>query len=133
MGQNLPKKIESAKLRALRSHVPACHACSRASVSCVLTCSLVNVTCSRANVPCALMCQRALRAYVVIFGTFSLSFLWEIKFIWKVYTTSRNVLQTFALRIQYIYIYIAPYTVCSQPIKALQKSLLICCILIPKQ
>ena len=49
---------ESAKLRALRAHVPTCFACLRANVPRVLTCS-------RANMPCVLTCQRALRAYVL--------------------------------------------------------------------
>ena len=44
--------IESAKLRALRAHVPTCFACLR-------------VTCSCANVFCVLTCLAALRAYVL--------------------------------------------------------------------
>ena len=58
--------LESAKLRALRGHVPTslaclhaqvstCLACLRASVSCLLTCSCPNVlcvpSCSCSNVP----------------------------------------------------------------------------------
>ena len=53
------RKNESAKLRALRAHVPTCLACLRVQVpkSFVLTYSLVNVF-------CVLACQRALCAYV---------------------------------------------------------------------
>ena len=37
------EKFESAKLRALRAHVPTCLACLRAQVPCVLSCSRANV------------------------------------------------------------------------------------------
>ena len=47
--------VESAKLRALRAHVPMCLACLRAHVP---TC----LACLRAHVLCVLTCQCALRA-----------------------------------------------------------------------
>ena len=60
---------ESAKLRALRAHVPTCLACLRSNVPCVLTSSRAYVpcmlTCSRAYVPCVLTCSRAYMPYVL--------------------------------------------------------------------
>ena len=61
--QSIYINIESAKLRALRAHVPTCLACLRANV---LTCSRVNVpcvlacfACLLANIPCVLKCSYA--------------------------------------------------------------------------
>ena len=53
-------RVESAKLRALRAHVPTCVACLRVNVPCVLTCL-------SANVPCVLTCKRASRAYLTTY------------------------------------------------------------------
>ena len=54
---------ESAKLHALRAHVPLCLACIRAHVPTCLTCLRALVptcpACSRAKVPCVLACSRA--------------------------------------------------------------------------
>ena len=51
---------ESAKLRALRAHVPTCPAWLRAQVPTCLACLRTHVptclTCSRSNVLCALTC-----------------------------------------------------------------------------
>ena len=47
-------KLESAKLSALRAHVPTFLACLCARVATCLAC----LTCSRANVPCVLTCSR---------------------------------------------------------------------------
>ena len=81
-----PLAVESAKLHALRAHMPTCLACLHAHVPCVLTCSHANVpcmlTCSNANVPCVLtyscanmscvlMCQRALHAFCAYMPTCS--------------------------------------------------------------
>ena len=61
--QSIYINIESAKLRALRAHVPTCLACLRANV---LTCQRAYVlTCQcalRACVLCVLTCQHPLRA-----------------------------------------------------------------------
>ena len=68
---------ESAKLRALRAHVPTCQRALRAYVltcQCVLRAYVLTrqlalrahvptcLACLRAHVPCVLTCQRALRA-----------------------------------------------------------------------
>ena len=56
------KKIESAKLRALRAkNVLACQRALRVYVSCVLT----YLACLHAHVPTCLACLPALRAYVL--------------------------------------------------------------------
>ena len=55
---------ESAKLRALRAHVPTCFVCLRANVPRMLTCS-------RANMPCVLTCLACLRAHVLCMPTCS--------------------------------------------------------------
>ena len=65
------QKSESAKLRALRPHVPTYFAWLRAHVPCVLTCSRASVPCMPTfHVPTCLVlraylltCQRALRAF----------------------------------------------------------------------
>ena len=87
---------EPAKLRA---HVPTCLCvltCSRGNVPCVLTCQrtlrayvLTCLTCLHAHVLCVPKCSRAITSnnkskfsmtcFTKIFGTFSLSFSWEIK------------------------------------------------------
>ena len=94
-------KYESAKLRALRANMPCVLTCSRANVSCVLIRAHVStclaylrahvpsvLTCSLANVPCLSKCSRDINSnknkfsvacFTKIFGTFSLSFSWEIK------------------------------------------------------
>ena len=67
--------LESAKLRALRAHVPTCLAyltCSRANVPCVpyvltsqrVLCAYV-LTCNSVLRAYVLTCQRALRAYLL--------------------------------------------------------------------
>ena len=71
--------MESAKLRALRPHVPTCLTCQRALRAYVLTC----LACLRAHVPCVPKCSRAITSnnkskvsmtcFTKIFGTFSFS------------------------------------------------------------
>ena len=65
--------MESAKLRALRSHVPTCFSCSHALRAYVLTCQHVLrayvLTCQRVLHVYLLTCQLALRAHVPIFLT----------------------------------------------------------------
>ena len=60
---------ETAKLRALRAHVPKCLACLRARVSTCLACLRAQVAtylaCLRAHEPVCLTCLRALRAYML--------------------------------------------------------------------
>ena len=70
-------KGESAKLRALRSHVQTCFpclsalvpACLRANVPYVFTCSRANVswvlTCSCTSVPCVRLVPTCLHAHVL--------------------------------------------------------------------
>ena len=61
-------KGESAKLRALRSHVQTCFPCLSALVPACLRANVPYVfTCSRANVPCVLTCQRVLGAYLLMY------------------------------------------------------------------
>ena len=106
-------ELESAKLRALRAHVPTCFVCLSAYVpTClvayVLTCQRVLhahvfksqralrayvLTCSRAKVPCMCSCSRTITSnnknkfsmtcFTQIFGTFSSSFSCEIKLYMK--------------------------------------------------
>ena len=74
---------ESAKLRALRAHVPTCLACFRAHLPMCLACLCAHMptclaclraevhcvlTCSRANLSCVLTCSRA---YVLCVLTYS--------------------------------------------------------------
>ena len=88
-------------LTCLRAHVQTCLACLRAHVSTYLACLCAQVStcfaCSRPNVPCVLKCSRtcvpkcsraitsnnknkfSMTCFTYIFGTFSLSFSWEIK------------------------------------------------------
>ena len=52
--------IESAKLRALRAHVPTCLACLRDYVPTCLACLRAHVpTCLHDHVPCVLKCSNA--------------------------------------------------------------------------
>ena len=91
---------ESAKLRALRAHVPTCLTCLRAhmptcleclraNVLCVLPCSRANVSCvfpfSRANIPCVLTSSLANVLCVVTYSRGNLSCVLTSERVLRVY------------------------------------------------